>query len=119
MVVGGGARAWCQHKSRYLPQCRPSRLVCYAPFLPICGIERECLRACADREEVPKRWFPFAEGTRNCVGKSLAQVTLPATLAILLARFSFRLADEVRPVLTCISSWLLVNQNCSVPSLPF
>jgi hypothetical protein len=47
----------------------------------------------------PKRYFPFAEGPRNCVGQSLAQVTLPVTLAILLSRFHFKLAEEVRLVL--------------------
>lgn len=51
----------------------------------------------ADSAAAPRRWFPFAEGPRNCVGQSLAQVTLPATLAILLSRFTFRLADEVAP----------------------
>lgn len=59
--------------------------------------QKKGLHLRADGEEAPKRWFPFAEGPRNCVGKSLAQITLPATLAILLSRFSFRLADEVRP----------------------
>ncbi|KAK9832543.1 hypothetical protein WJX81_007874 [Elliptochloris bilobata] len=49
----------------------------------------------ADGQDAPKRWFPFAEGPRSCVGKSLAQVTLPATLAILLSHFTFRLADEM------------------------
>ena len=46
----------------------------------------------ADR---PKRYFPFAEGPRNCVGQSLAMVTLPTTLALLLSRFHFRLADSM------------------------
>lgn len=46
----------------------------------------------ADR---PKRFFPFAEGPRNCVGQSLAMTTLPTTLAMLLARFSFGLADSM------------------------
>ena len=53
---------------------------------------------CADTT-APRRWFPFAEGPRNCVGKSLANVTLPATLAIMLSRFTFRLADEVPPAM--------------------
>ena len=43
----------------------------------------------------PKRYFPFAEGPRNCVGQSLAKVSLAATMATLLQHFSFRLADEV------------------------
>eukprot|EP00884_Botryococcus_braunii_P007185 jgi/Botrbrau1/16468/Bobra.0142s0062.1 len=43
----------------------------------------------------PKRYFPFAEGPRNCVGQSLAQVTLPVTLATLLSRFHFKLAEEM------------------------
>ena len=43
----------------------------------------------------PKRYFPFAEGPRNCVGQSLAKVSLVATMATLLSRFSFKLADKV------------------------
>ena len=43
----------------------------------------------------PKRYFPFAEGPRSCVGQSLAKVSLVATMATLLSRFSFKLADEV------------------------
>ena len=46
----------------------------------------------ADR---PKRYFPFAEGPRNCVGQSLAMVTLPTTLALLLSRFHFKLAPSM------------------------
>ena len=43
----------------------------------------------------PKRFFPFAEGPRNCVGQSLAMTTLPTTLASLLSRFHFGLADSM------------------------
>ena len=43
----------------------------------------------------PKRYFPFAEGPRNCVGQSLAMVTLPTTLALLLSRFHFKLAPSM------------------------
>ncbi|CAL8469474.1 g9015 [Coccomyxa elongata] len=45
--------------------------------------------------ERPKRYMPFAEGPRSCVGKTLAQTTLPLTLAILLSHFSFKLADQM------------------------
>ena len=45
--------------------------------------------------ERPKRYMPFAEGPRSCIGKTLAQTTLPLTLAILLSRFSFKLAEQV------------------------
>ena len=51
--------------------------------------------ACAGDNRQPKRYIPFAEGPRNCVGQSLAKVSLVATMALLLARFSFRLADDV------------------------
>ncbi|CAL8464666.1 g4201 [Coccomyxa elongata] len=43
----------------------------------------------------PKRYFPFAEGPRNCVGQNLAKVSLTATIATLMQHFSFRLADEM------------------------
>lgn len=43
----------------------------------------------------PKRYMPFAEGPRNCVGQSLAKMSLAATIATLLQTFTFRLADEV------------------------
>ena len=42
-----------------------------------------------------KRYIPFADGPRNCIGQSLAQTTLPITLGALLSHFSFRLADQV------------------------
>ena len=48
--------------------------------------------AAADK---PKRFFPFAEVPRNCVGQSLAMTTLPTTLAMLLSRFHFGLADSM------------------------
>lgn len=43
-----------------------------------------------------KRFVPFSEGARDCVGQSLARLNLTTTLAQLLGSFSFRLADEVR-----------------------
>ena len=43
----------------------------------------------------PKRYFPFAEGPRSCVGQSLAKVSLVATMATLMQHFHFCLADEV------------------------
>ena len=36
-----------------------------------------------------KRYIPFAEGPRNCVGQSLAKVSLVTTMATLLPRFRF------------------------------
>jgi len=39
--------------------------------------------------------MPFAEGPRNCVGQSLAKLSLATVVATLLQTFSFRLADEV------------------------
>ena len=42
----------------------------------------------------PKRYMPFAEGPRSCVGQSLAKMSLAATIATLLQTFTFRLADE-------------------------
>lgn len=41
----------------------------------------------------PKRFLPFLEGPRDCVGQSLAKVTVPATVAVLLSRFSFTMQE--------------------------
>ena len=53
------------------------------------------MQCCADDAARARRYIPFAEGPRNCVGQSLAQTTLPITLAALLSHFTFRLADQV------------------------
>ena len=50
---------------------------------------------CAEDSKRPKRYFPFAEGPRSCVGQSLAKVSLVATMATLMQHFHFCLADEV------------------------
>lgn len=49
----------------------------------------------ADASKRGKRWFPFSDGPRNCVGQSLAKMSMAATLAQLYSNFSFKLADEV------------------------
>jgi len=63
-------------------------MLCIYRKLPVCG-------CCAGEGRQPKRYIPFAEGPRNCVGQSLAKVSLVATMALLLSRFSFKLADDV------------------------
>ena len=42
-----------------------------------------------------RRYLPFGDGMRSCVGQSLAKMNYTATLALLLSHFSFRLADRV------------------------
>ena len=42
-----------------------------------------------------KRFLPFSLGTRDCVGQSLARMNATTTVAMLLARFKFQLADKV------------------------
>ena len=77
-----------------------------------------------DLSNRPKRWYPFSEGARSCVGQSLANMNLAGTLATLLARFHFRLADQVLPpppplsdcyrhqVLALMSRFLLSEARC-------
>ena len=42
-----------------------------------------------------KRFLPFLSGNRSCIGMSLAQLNYTTAAATLLARFSFRLAEDV------------------------
>ncbi|KAK9807492.1 hypothetical protein WJX72_000759 [[Myrmecia] bisecta] len=42
-----------------------------------------------------KRFMPFSEGRRDCVGQNLARMNYTTTLAMLLAHFSFKLAPEM------------------------
>lgn len=65
------------------------------------------------REGRAKRFVPFMEGPRSCAGQALASMNLTATLALLYGRFSFRLADEVRPrTETCTLVTCAVHVPC-------
>eukprot|EP00884_Botryococcus_braunii_P001263 jgi/Botrbrau1/11137/Bobra.331_1s0007.1 len=46
-------------------------------------------------ERLVKRYLPFSEGPRSCAGMPLAKITLSATLATLMSRYSFTLAPEM------------------------
>lgn len=43
----------------------------------------------------PKRFVPYSHGPRDCAGQSLARMSYTATIAMLFAHFSFKLASEV------------------------
>lgn len=42
-----------------------------------------------------KRFMPFLEGNRQCIGMSLAKLNYTTAVALLLSHFTFRLADDV------------------------
>ena len=44
-----------------------------------------------------KRFMPFLEGNRQCIGMSLAKLNTTTATALLLSHFTFRLADDVNP----------------------
>lgn len=43
-----------------------------------------------------KRFIPFSDGPRDCIGRTLAHMNIIAALAALLANFQFSLAASVR-----------------------
>ena len=43
----------------------------------------------------PQRFVPFSQGSRDCVGQTLARLNLTTTLAQLYGNFSFQLAPQV------------------------
>lgn len=48
-----------------------------------------------DLSKQGKRWFPFSDGPRNCVGQALAKMNMATTFAQLYSQYSFQLAEEV------------------------
>ena len=60
-----------------------------------------------------KRFLPFSLGTRDCVGQSLARMNTTTTVAMLLARFKFQLADKVSAE-RAAAMLLVENQNDSI-----
>ena len=52
-------------------------------------------RACAGGSARVRRFYPFSQGQRGCVGRGLAVMNYTAAAAVLLGTFHFRLADEV------------------------
>ena len=52
-----------------------------------------------------KRFVPFSEGVRDCVGQNLARLNLTTTLAQLFGSFSFRLAEEVEAPCSLVRPW--------------
>lgn len=49
-----------------------------------------------ERGQRYKKYMPFGDGMRACVGQSLAKMNYTAATALLLSHFTFRLADWVR-----------------------
>ena len=60
-----------------------------------------------------KRFIPFSDGPRDCVGRNLATMNIAAALALLLAHFKFRLADSVwhcgLRFLPVVRTWLVTK----------
>ena len=53
-----------------------------------------------------RRYMPYGSGSRECLGMPQARVTMLATLAVMLSRFSFRLAAKV----SCLAFGCLTSQ---------
>lgn len=64
-----------------------------------------------DLSKQGKRWFPFSDGPRNCVGQALAKMNLAATFAQLYSHYSFKLAEEVTTTPT------MPDPHCSMVQL--
>ena len=54
-----------------------------------------------------RRFYPFSQGQRGCIGRSLAVMNYTTVAATLLGHFTFRLADEVGFLLSIIRSQIL------------
>lgn len=61
-----------------------------------------------------KKYMPFGDGMRACVGQSLAKMNYTAATALLLSHFTFRLADRVRGA-ALLSAHVISRFNANLP----
>jgi cytochrome P450 len=47
-----------------------------------------------------RRFHPFGDGIRSCIGQSLARMNMPTAVALLVSAFRFEMDDSVRPIMT-------------------
>eukprot|EP00884_Botryococcus_braunii_P023274 jgi/Botrbrau1/9630/Bobra.0131s0010.1 len=83
-ILHNSARNW-QHPEKFMPE----------RFLESGAENAGDLQDDSETAGATKRFLPFGDGIRNCVGQSLARMNLTAALAILLSHLSFRLADKM------------------------
>lgn len=55
-----------------------------------------------------KRFIPFGEGLRSCLGQNLALIAMRTILAHLLGRYSFKLAGKVTALADAFSQAQLI-----------
>ena len=67
-----------------------------------------------DASKQGKRWFPFSDGPRNCVGQALAKMNMAATFAQLYSHFTFQLAEEVQQLIRSMPALLIARKIGSV-----
>ena len=83
---------WEEPGAEYAPPCTAASVAGTA----VMGIS--AAKGTAEQPGRVKRFLPFSTGTRDCVGQTLARMNYTTTVAMLLAHFKFRLADEVVPI---------------------
>ncbi len=76
--------------------------------------DADIARHCGEKPEAGsqvRRFVPFGDGSRKCIGGELGRVSVIATLARFFSNFRFRLADQVGSYIshTC-RLWLFVLQ---------
>ncbi len=81
------------------------------------GKQTQAAAAIKEPLNQPKRWFPFSEGPRSCVGQTLANMNVTGTLATLLAHYHFRLADRVLAVMWDLIESVAIRVACFTPDL--
>ena len=59
-----------------------------------------------------KRFHPFGQGIRNCVGQQLARMNVPTAVAMFVGNFHLQVAPQV-----CILGWLLCALSVKIQSL--
>lgn len=63
-----------------------------------------------------RKFHPFGDGLRSCVGQNLARMNVPTAIALFVSNFHLKLDESVSSAFSCRICWLTILPVASVGS---